>query len=179
WAVRGTRRRGQDGRDVIAFHGGARDRRAAADRTLTGLLHDEHAVRTRRLGAHDGGPTTSGASRAASRDAGRAGPPRVRRPGGAGARRLQRPTVAAGDTDDRERQGGAERPERTAPLTKSKRPSGVPTQHCAQNGRLSRPGKASGGEANGPKTAKVRAVAAARPKSNPRHRRFVWRTAVQ
>jgi hypothetical protein len=183
WAERAARARSQHGRPVLAFHGGARDCRAAADGTLAGLRRDEHAVRTPRRGARRGGPATSGACRAGSGDAARAGPPavtrRARSPSGAGVRRLQRPAVTAGDPDSRERQGAGERPERAARPTRGRRASAVPTHHAVQNGRISGPGQASRGEANDPKNAWVRAVAATRPNSNPRHRRFVWRTAVQ
>jgi hypothetical protein len=180
WAARAAKARSQHGRTVLAFHGGARDGRAAADGTLAGLLRDDHAVRTRRRGAHRGRPATSGASRAGSRDAARTGHARrPRGPAGAGTRRLERPAVAPAGTDDRERQAGGERPERAARPTGGRRDSAVPTHHAAQNGRISRSGKASRGEANHPKKAWVRAIAATRPNSNPRHRRFVWRTAVQ
>jgi hypothetical protein len=100
---------------VLAFHGGARDSGAGADGTLTGLLRDDHAVRTRRRGANDGGPAMGATSRAVSRDAAHTAPAPFpgcpRRAAAAVPRRLQSPAAAAGDADDRERHREGGRPE--------------------------------------------------------------------
>jgi hypothetical protein len=187
WAERAAKARSQDGRPVLAFDSGARDAGAGADGTLAGLLDDERAVRTRRRGTHRGRPATGPASRARSRRAARAAgrrvpTPVVRRPGnhaGAVPRRLQRPPAAGGDADHRDRNHDRERPDRPPLPTPGRRASVVSRHHEAHNDRVSRPGKGRRGGAEDPRKAKVRALAATRPNSNPRHRRFVWRTAVQ
>jgi hypothetical protein len=144
WAERAAKPRAEDGRAVRAFHRGACDAGAAADGTLTGLLHDQLAVRTRWRGAHRGGPArcaasgsasgdaagTVAASDAASRNAAGGVAAAVRPPrdhAGAASRRLQRPAAAAGGAGD----GKGERPQRSGRPAPGRDASAVSSRHDA------------------------------------------------